>query len=218
MNDKIKIKRKWRNIRLFRLNDGTPLVDTLSRPVLTITEVIDTELETEESRIDPLEDEALIYYLQFGRHLSGTSHKKIKSVLNKAKYFKYEHNNLWYKRNNEDHYVRIPPRSERIAMIGHEHLLGHFQTETVYNSMVSKYYWPKMKDDINFQIKKCVVCNRHKKERIFNHPAIAIDPISVFDRIGIDFVLGLQVTEEKFVGILVITEYLTKFPYEVPIR
>ena len=49
-----------------------------------------TELETEESRVDPLEDEALIYYLQFGRHLSDTSHKKIKSVLNEAKYFKYE--------------------------------------------------------------------------------------------------------------------------------
>ena len=51
-----------------------------------------------------------------------------------------------------------------------------------------------------------------------DHPAIAIDPISVFDRIGIDLVLGLPVTEEKFLGILVITEYLTKFPYVVPIR
>ena len=59
--------------------------------------------------------------------------------------------------------------------------------------MVSKYYWPKIKDDINFQI-------------------------NVFDRIGIDLVLGLPVTEEKFVGILVITEYFTKFPYVVPIR
>ena len=63
-------------------------VDTLSRPVLTITEVVEPELETEESRVDPLEDEALIYYLQFGRHLSGTSHKKIKSFFNRAKYFK----------------------------------------------------------------------------------------------------------------------------------
>ena len=84
--------------------------------------------------------------------------------------------------------------------------------------MVSKYYWPKMKDDLNYQIKKCVLCNRHKKERIFNHPAIAIDPISVFDRIGIDLVVGFPVTEKKFLGILVITEYLTKFPYVVPIH
>ena len=193
-------------------------VDTLSRPVLTIEEVVDNEDETEIQRVDPLEDESLLHFIEFGRHLPGTSQKKIKKVLKLAPHFKYDNNTLWFKRNNDDHYVRVPARSERIALIKQEHLLGHFQTETVYNSMTTKYYWPKMKDDIQFQIKKCVVCNRHKKERVFNHPALAIDPVSIFDRIGIDLVLGLPVTEDGYLGLLVITEYLTKFPYVVPIR
>ena len=38
------------------------------------------------------------------------------------------------------------------------------------------------------------------------------------ERVGIDLVLGLPLTESGYNGILVITEYLSKYPYAVPIR
>jgi transposase InsO family protein len=52
----------------------------------------------------------------------------------------------------------------------------------------------------------------------FNAPAQALPVKGIFDRIGIDLVLGLPLTVDGYKGILVITEYLSKFPYAVPIR
>jgi hypothetical protein len=41
--------------------------------------------------------------------------------------------------------------------------------------------------------------------------------IQIFDLLGIDLVFGLPLTEEGFHGCLIITEYITKFPWVVPI-
>ena len=51
-----------------------------------------------------------------------------------------------------------------------------------------------------------------------NHSAQVINPIKIFDRFGADLVLGLTLTEEGYNGILLITEYLTKFPHGFPIK
>jgi hypothetical protein len=40
----------------------------------------------------------------------------------------------------------------------------------------------------------------------------------LFVRLGADLVLGLPLTEEGYNGILLITEYLTKFPHGFPIK
>ena len=50
------------------------------------------------------------------------------------------------------------------------------------------------------------------------HPAKAIEITGIFDRIGIDLVFGLPVDEEGNKGMLVITEYLSKYPYVTPIK
>jgi hypothetical protein len=60
-------------------------VDTLSRPVLSIqvrppNSSEPPPLPSYLSDFDPYEDEALLNYLQFGRHLAGQSKKKCKNV------------------------------------------------------------------------------------------------------------------------------------------
>ena len=45
---------------------------------------------------------------------------------------------------------------------------------------------------------------------------MAVD--GIFDKVGIDLVVSLPITKEGYNGILVITEYLSKYPYAVPIR
>ncbi len=48
---------------------------------------------------------------------------------------------------------------------------------------------------------------------------LALPILGLFERVGIDLVLGLPADNpEQFNGILVITEYFSKYPYAVPIR
>ena len=52
----------------------------------------------------------------------------------------------------------------------------------------------------------------------FNHPARSIKISNIFERAAMDIVLGFPESEEGFKGILVFTEYLTKFPHVYPIK
>jgi hypothetical protein len=125
-------------------------VDTLSRPVLTVSVIAQSStVALDITNTDPLEDEALLHFLKFGRHLAGTSERKCKHVSTKLPHFKYENNTLWYRRKVDDsNYLEVPTRSTRYNIVLSEHLLGHFQASTVYNSLKTKYYWPKMQHDI----------------------------------------------------------------------
>lgn len=194
-------------------------VDTLSRPVLAAILANEKIEESELLTSDPLEDEALLHYLQFGRHLPGTSERKCKNVNSKVAHYKFENGKLWFRKNiKSDEFLEVPQRAQRYSMCSTEHLLGHFQADTVYKTLSTKYFWPKMRKDIEHIVSACSACLRHNKVSIQEHPAQAINPIGIFDRIGIDLVLGLPMTEEGYIGILVITEYLTKFPFAVPIK
>jgi hypothetical protein len=52
-------------------------VYTLSRPVLTVSVAPNTSSQVLETlNIDPLDDQALLHYLKYGRHLPGTSERK----------------------------------------------------------------------------------------------------------------------------------------------
>jgi hypothetical protein len=48
------------------------------------------------------------------------------------------------------------------------------------------------------------------------HPAQPINPTCVFNMCGMDLIFGLPPTTEGHTGIVVITEYVTKFPYAAP--
>lgn len=66
-------------------------------------------------------------------------------------------------------------------------------------------------------IKNCTDCKKNQLDNLFNHPASALPITGIFERIGIDLIFGLNETAEGYHGILVITEYLSKYPYAVPI-
>ena len=72
--------------------------------------------------------------------------------------------------------------------------------------------------DIKKVIATCHTCIRHQPRAPIIHSAIALEVNGIFERVGIDLVGGVPTTTEGYTGILVITEYLTKYPYAVPIR
>ena len=67
-------------------------------------------------------------------------------------------------------------------------------------------------------LKQCETCARNKKESELNHPAIALKVTGLFDRVGIDLTFGLPESSEGYIGVMVITEALSKFPWAKPIR
>ena len=121
----------------------------------------------------------------------------------KAPHFKFENNRLFYCKNIKDGiYKKWPIKSERKELILRAHLVGHLQ---------ENYYWKFLLEDVSEVVQQCVPYQRHHKVRTFNNRANATEITGIFDRIGIDIVLGLPV-------ILVITDYLSKYPYAVPIK
>ncbi len=68
-----------------------------------------------------------------------------------------------------------------------------------------------MLDDIKKFIESCEVCQKNHKTRFLNHPVLASKVLEIFYKIGIDCVFGLPTTTDGYLGLLVISEHLTKF-------
>ena len=193
-------------------------VDALSRPVLLLeVNTINATVDNFKS-LDPWEDEHLLHYLEYRKHIDGASHKQVKRVLARAPHYKLEKNILYYKKNSDSEYVEIPKIEERMSIMAQAHNFGHFQLESTYDRIKEKFYWKGIVKDIDKFIQSCLTCQRNQKIFPYSHQAIAIPVEGIFDRVGLDLVLGLPETNEGYNGILVITEYLSKFPYAVAIK
>ena len=196
-------------------------VDAISRPVFAIelvNQTTDKEDEDEACKnLDPWEDDSLLYYLKFGRFIRGSSKKQIKRIHRVASKFLINNEKLYYKK-EKDILVEIPKIDERRGIIEKAHSLGHFQVDSTYNALKDKYYWKRMIDQIKYVIKQCVICHRNNKTIVKYHPALATSIKQLFDRVSIDLVLGLKETSDGFVGIVVMIEALSKYPWAKPIR
>lgn len=64
----------------------------------------------------------------------------------------------------------------------------------------------------------CEVCRKSEKRAIVQHPAKDIQTLKIHDMIGMDLVLGFPESKEGHIGLLVITEYLSKYPYVKAIK
>lgn len=127
--------------------------------------------------------------------------------------------------NDDDVYMLIngkkkknPKKEVRIFVIRNAHHLGHFGIKATIERMKEKYFWNNMQAKIQKLLKKCRICLRHNSGPGLETTAKSIKVSYLFERIGIDLVFGLPLTKEGFNGICVITEYLTRYPYAVPIK
>lgn len=160
-----------------------------------------------------------MHYLKYKEHKAGSSKKQIKRVEKKAQHFSLENDVLKYRKElNGQFNLFVPPKSLRNEIITFYHLMGHFAKRATYKRINSRYYWPNMIKDIEQSLSKCTECIKFNKEKVFNHPAIALEVDNIFDRIGMDLVLGLPKTSRGNVGIMVITEYLSKYAWIYAIK
>lgn len=75
-----------------------------------------------------------------------------------------------------------------------------------------------MEKDTRKIVSACRTCLRHNSTSKMEPPARSLNVSTIFERIGIDLIFGLPLTNEGFHGICVITEYLTRFPWAKPIK
>ncbi|KAG8472896.1 hypothetical protein CXB51_034783 [Gossypium anomalum] len=118
----------------------------------------------------------------------------------------------------------VPRNSKLIPMIlGEAHsnrMSVHPGSTKMYNDLKRQFWWPGMKRDISDYVSKCLICQQVKAEH--QVPSGLLQPILIlewkWDRITMDFVSGLPVTQSKKDSIWVIVDRLTKSAYFIPVR
>ena len=137
-----------------------------------------------------------------------------KQLRKKAAYYFVRQNKL-YKRNRKEsewqqRVVTILEREIVIYNMHSDHLARHFGKKKTIQWTIAWYYWPILGKDIADYISTCDICQRRGKPNRQEalHPLLVGQP---FDRVGIDVVGPLTITENNNRYIITATDYLTKW-------
>ena len=111
--------------------------------------------------------------------------------------------------------VLTPEFAKKIWVEVHESLFGgHFGPEKTLSRIQGKYFWPNINNDVKNWTHQCVPCEL--KKRPHETVRVPLHPIPVQSKpwqlVSLDIVGPLPVTKRGNRYILVITEYLTKWP------
>ncbi|CAB4438745.1 unnamed protein product [Rhizophagus irregularis] len=87
---------------------------------------------------------------------------------------------------------------------------AHFSTDTMFDKIRKRYYWPQMYENIREYVQSCDACQRRGKSRSNQmlHPIAVHGP---FYQVGIDFVGPLPITSQGNKYIIVAMDYMTKW-------
>ncbi|KAK8701276.1 hypothetical protein V6N13_019666 [Hibiscus sabdariffa] len=92
--------------------------------------------------------------------------------------------------------------------------------DKMYQNLKERYRWFGMKKDISDYVAKCLTCQQVKAEH--QHPSGLLQPIKIpewkWERITMDFVVGLPLTPSKKDSVWVIVDRLTKSAHFIPVR
>src|SRR4051812_10657764 len=139
--------------------------------------------------------------------------EKVKKLTKESESFEEKFGILYKKRLNESK-VRVLKEDEidSVIYMTHSHPTGgHLGKDTVYKKINERFWWKGMYRDIEEYIKRSDSCQRRGNKGGIGY----LNPIKVgepFERIGIDFVGPLERTRKGNKYILVMTDYLTKWP------
>ena len=88
----------------------------------------------------------------------------------------------------------------------------HPGSTKMYHDLKTSYWWSRMKRDVSEFVTKCMMCQKVKEEH--QVPSGLLQPIKIpewkWDRITMDFVVGLPMTGRKHDSVLVVVDRLTK--------
>ena len=200
-------------------------VDTLSRPVvpkILAAEIMNSGINVDEPSskiLDPYDDEGLLHYLRYARHMNGASAKQVRRIENLKDHFSLTKEGLLYRKNVDSmNYLKVPQKEERNDLIIEAHNLGHFQTASTLARLKERYFWKNMETDVEKAVSRCLTCQRHERVPALYHPALAMEVAGCFDEISIDCSWGFPTTKEGFHGVMTIKARMTRFPFAYPLK
>jgi hypothetical protein len=170
--------------------------------------------------MDPIEYNHLLLFLTNQPLPNTLNLEQSRHIQKLSKHFIYK-NNFIYKidKRRENNLLRLIQKHELepvLFMFHNDPTSAHFATDTMFEKLRSRYYWPQMYEDIRSYVQKCDACQRRgrfKKNQLL-HPIPVGDP---FYQIGIDFVGPLPLTPQGNKYIIVAMDYLTKWPEAKPV-
>ena len=126
------------------------------------------------------------------------------------------------------HYDGKPyiPETLRTDLLERNHddpLAGHFGVEKTLELLTRKYYWPKMRVDVEKYVQGCDICMSSKAQRHKPYGSLQSLPVPThkWKDLSMDFVTGLPKSKDwrgvEYDSILVIIDRLTKMVHYEPV-
>ena len=184
------------NAHLSLTDDGTVVTELIARPSL-LNRVLEAQRKDEK---------IAVIVSQIGNG------KEIEFTVN-------EDGVLYYKDR-----VCVPDDNDLRKAILEEAHIGSFAihpgSTKMYQDLKMSFWWSGMKRDISEFVTKCLVCKRVKAEH--QVPSGLLQSIRIpewkWDRITMDFVVGLPLTGRKHDSVWVVVDRLTKSAHFLPVR
>jgi hypothetical protein len=112
----------------------------------------------------------------------------------------------------------VIPKTLRQAIFTdyHDSVLGggNLGFSKTYQKIADRFFWPTMRAEIDHQVRHCYLCNIRKP--MIRNPKPPLNPIPVpdvaFEMVVMDILGPLPITERGNEYVLVITDYLTRWP------
>lgn len=186
--------------------------DALSRSVPVI-DAMSTE-DVEETISDEVTDS---WYLKMAKKVHDNPLKFSSWRSSKGRLWKYVKPSYKDLPSNRESWKLVVPKHDRQRLISTAHeppTSGHVGVYKTFNRLTELYYWPKMRYDVDRFVKRCKLCAAHKPSQ--HQPADKMVSHVKTDRpwemISIDLVGPLPKSKKGNTFILVVTDYLSKFP------
>ncbi|CAF1075008.1 unnamed protein product [Brachionus calyciflorus] len=137
--------------------------------------------------------------------LPGLGRNQVNRIKRNAKFsYDEKRDKVNFKPKNSSNYLEVPKPDKRLSINKKFHSIGHFASESTINRIIEKYWWKNLRKNVEKFVKQCKICLRNQPSKVLDHPAQYLKVTGIFDRIGIDLVLGLPETVDGYIGLFVI--------------
>ncbi|KAI3382150.1 hypothetical protein SNEBB_003688, partial [Seison nebaliae] len=118
--------------------------------------------------------------------------------------------------------VTPKPRRKRIMQLAHESLLaGHMGVKKTEDRVLSNFWWPGIRSDVDRWCKSCDVCQRMIPKGKVSKVPLGTTPLmgEAFDKVAIDLVGPINpCTHEKHRYLLTCVDYATRYPEAIALK